>query len=88
MFTEVLENVNPDLSDSEYMDRQDAMDAPTPGFGGSEAGDVATPGADLGERDEEAEQNDVNGRANQAQTFGTGIRVSRRTHKILPRRRT
>lgn len=57
---DVLENVNPDLSDSEYIDREDTMDPTTPGgFGGSEAGDMPTPGADHGdgdgERDEGAE---------------------------------
>ncbi|KAI0688252.1 TAFII55 protein conserved region-domain-containing protein [Cytidiella melzeri] len=55
---DVLENVNPDLSDSEFIDRQDALDAATPGFGGSEAGDMPTPGADMGERDEDADEGD------------------------------
>lgn len=51
--TDVLENVNPDLSDSEFIDRAEALGAATPGFGGSEAGDMPTPGGDLGERDDD-----------------------------------
>lgn len=58
---DVLENVNPDLSDSEFIDRQDAHDALTPGFGGSEAGDMPTPGGDLGERDEEGDDAEEDG---------------------------
>lgn len=59
---DVLENVNPDLSDSEYIEREDAFDAPTPMPFGSEAGDAPTPlpyadGAD-GEADEEDEDDD------------------------------
>jgi transcription initiation factor TFIID subunit 7 len=34
------------------------MDPTTPGFGGSEAGDMPTPGAGLDERDEDAEDDD------------------------------
>ncbi|KAG6376494.1 TAFII55 protein conserved region-domain-containing protein [Boletus reticuloceps] len=51
---EVLENVNPDLSDSEFIEHPGPLEAPTPGHPGSEAGDVATPGADGA--DEEAEE--------------------------------
>ena len=40
--------MNPDLSDSEFIDRIEPMDPATPGFGGSEAGDMPTPGGDLG----------------------------------------
>lgn len=39
---DVLENVNPDLSDSEYIEH-DVYDAPTPAAFGSEAGDAPTP---------------------------------------------
>lgn len=67
LLADVLDNVNPDLSDSEYIDREEANDAPTPGFfGGSEAGDMPTPGADLGdgegdhdEGDEDEEEGDI-----------------------------
>ncbi|KAK7693462.1 hypothetical protein QCA50_003030 [Cerrena zonata] len=52
---DVLENVNPDLSDSEYAEKEEPLDAPTPGFGGSEMGEAMTPGADLGGDDEEGE---------------------------------
>ena len=41
---DVLENVNPDLSDSEFLEREDALDAPTPAL--SELGDGATPGGE------------------------------------------
>ncbi|KAI0086172.1 TAFII55 protein conserved region-domain-containing protein [Irpex rosettiformis] len=58
---DVLENVNPDLSDSEFIDRPDVFDAPTPGFGGSELGDMPTPGGDLGERDEDVDEGDEEG---------------------------
>ncbi|KDQ60996.1 hypothetical protein JAAARDRAFT_31995 [Jaapia argillacea MUCL 33604] len=42
---DVMENVNPDMSDSELADREDPFDAPTPAFG-SEAGEAPTPGPD------------------------------------------
>ncbi|KAI0345369.1 hypothetical protein BDW22DRAFT_1418609 [Trametopsis cervina] len=58
---DVLENVNPDLSDSEFIDRQDTLDAATPGFGGSEAGDMPTPGGDPGERDDDGDDGDEDG---------------------------
>ena len=58
---DVLENVNPDLSDSEFIDRPDALDAATPGFGGSEMGDMPTLGGDLGDRDEDGEEGDEDG---------------------------
>ncbi|KAG9318847.1 hypothetical protein JVU11DRAFT_951 [Chiua virens] len=51
---DVLDNVNPDLSDSEFIEREEPLEAPTPGPQGSEAGDIATPGADAA--DEEAEE--------------------------------
>jgi transcription initiation factor TFIID subunit 7 len=53
---EILENVNPDLSDSEFIERDEGLDAPTPGFLGSDAGDAPTPGGELGEGDEEEEE--------------------------------
>ncbi|PPQ89125.1 LOW QUALITY PROTEIN: hypothetical protein CVT25_006497 [Psilocybe cyanescens] len=46
----VLENVNPDLSDSELIEQEAPLDAPTPAV--SDLGDGQTPG-DLGEGDEE-----------------------------------
>ncbi|PCH38173.1 hypothetical protein WOLCODRAFT_66898 [Wolfiporia cocos MD-104 SS10] len=51
----VLENVNPDLSDSEFMEKDEHLDPNTPGFLGSDAGDTPTPGPDMGEGDEEGE---------------------------------
>jgi transcription initiation factor TFIID subunit 7 len=54
--SEVLENVNPDLSDSEYIDRDELpQDIGTPMPGDSEAGDAPTPAAHLleGEGDHE-----------------------------------
>jgi transcription initiation factor TFIID subunit 7 len=51
-----LENVNPDLSDSEFIERDELMDAPTPGVIGSEAGDAPTPGPDFGGDEGEAEE--------------------------------
>ncbi|KAF5391420.1 hypothetical protein D9757_001959 [Collybiopsis confluens] len=50
---EVLENVNPDLSDSEFMEREEPIDAPTPAI--SDLGDAATPGAILGDDGEDDE---------------------------------
>lgn len=54
----MLENVNPDLSDSEFIEREEPIDAPTP-FNESETGDAPTPGPDGGDGDgdegEEAE---------------------------------
>ncbi|KAF8911985.1 TAFII55 protein conserved region-domain-containing protein [Gymnopilus junonius] len=49
---EVLENVNPDLSDSELIEQDLPLDAPTPAV--SDLGEGQTPG-DLGEGDEEEE---------------------------------
>ncbi|KAH8107141.1 TAFII55 protein conserved region-domain-containing protein [Cristinia sonorae] len=62
---DVLENVNPELSDSEFIEREDHIDAPTPGFAGSEIGDAPTPrlGAegegDDGEEEEEGGEGDI-----------------------------
>jgi transcription initiation factor TFIID subunit 7 len=59
LFAEVLENVNPDLSDSEFMEQEVPLDAPTPAI--SDLGEAVTPGGDIGEEyndehDEEEEQ--------------------------------
>ncbi|EGN93258.1 hypothetical protein SERLA73DRAFT_64411 [Serpula lacrymans var. lacrymans S7.3] len=61
---EVLENVNPDLSDSEFVERDEPMDIPTPGILGSEVGDAPTPGPDnaddgADEGDEEEGEGDI-----------------------------
>ncbi len=48
----MLENVNPDLSDSEFVEREEPIDAPTPGMAESDIGDAPTPGAG-GEDDDE-----------------------------------
>ncbi|KIY43586.1 hypothetical protein FISHEDRAFT_68015 [Fistulina hepatica ATCC 64428] len=57
---EILDNVNPDLSDSEFIEREDEpMDASTPGV--SDLGEPMTPGADAedyGEAEEEGEEDD------------------------------
>lgn len=49
--TEILDNVNPDLSDSEFIEREEPLDAPTPAI--SDLGDPSTPGihGDEGEDD-------------------------------------
>jgi len=54
---DILENVNPDLSDSEFIERDEPVDAPTP-FVGSDAGDAPTPSGDLG--DPEGEEGSEN----------------------------
>ena len=56
---DVLENVNPDLSDSEFIEREEPLEAPTPGHLGSEAGDIATPGPDVA--DDDGEEGDGDG---------------------------
>ena len=60
---DILENVNPDLSDSELIEQDAPLDAPTPAV--SDLGDAPTPG-DLGDGDEdegsvenEAEEGDI-----------------------------
>lgn len=53
MDSEILENVNPDLSDSEFIERDEPLDAPTPAI--SDMGDAFTPGADHGDGDDEGE---------------------------------
>lgn len=52
-FLDILENVNPDLSDSELIDNEVPLDAPTP----ADLGEAQTPG-DLGEGDEDEESGD------------------------------
>jgi len=54
---EVLENVNPDMSDSELIE-QEAFNPVTPGPPGSEAGDGVTAGVDLGDAEDEGEGED------------------------------
>jgi transcription initiation factor TFIID subunit 7 len=54
---DILENVNPDLSDSEFIEPDEPVDAPTP-FLGSEGGDAPTPSGDLG--DPEGEERSEN----------------------------
>jgi transcription initiation factor TFIID subunit 7 len=56
-FVEILENVNPDLSDSEFIERDDPLDAPTPALD-SDAGDAPTPYGDLGEDGDDDEDED------------------------------
>ncbi|KAJ3906416.1 TAFII55 protein conserved region-domain-containing protein [Lentinula edodes] len=54
---EILENVNPDLSDSEFLEREEPIDAPTPAI--SDLGDPSTPSVipgDDGEDDEEGDE--------------------------------
>jgi len=52
---DILENVNPDLSDSEFIEQDQPLDAPTPAI--SDTADTQTPG-DLGEGDEEEDDNE------------------------------
>jgi transcription initiation factor TFIID subunit 7 len=54
--------VNPDLSDSEFIERDEPLDAPTPALG-SDMGDALTPGADLayGDADEDEDEDEVEG---------------------------
>ncbi|PSR75389.1 hypothetical protein PHLCEN_2v9147 [Hermanssonia centrifuga] len=58
---DVLENVNPDLSDSEFLDQEVTNDPQTPGYANSEVGDMPTPGAEADEHEgeEEAEEGDI-----------------------------
>lgn len=54
--TDVLDNVNPDLSDSEYIEQEAPLDAPTPAvsdMGETQQGDVGEP-----DEDEEPEENE------------------------------
>lgn len=55
-----MENVNPDLSDSEFIERDEQLDAPTPAVG-SDLGDAPTPGGDLGDGDEEGDEEEEEG---------------------------
>ncbi|THH17541.1 hypothetical protein EW146_g3294 [Bondarzewia mesenterica] len=59
---DVLENVNPDLSDSEFLEREEPLEAATPGGFLSEAGDMTTPAAgEGGEETEEEEEQEAEG---------------------------
>ncbi|KAG6833693.1 hypothetical protein H0H87_002890 [Tephrocybe sp. NHM501043] len=51
---EILENVNPDLSDSEFIEREEPIDAPTPAI--SDTGEPQTPGYDMGDEGDEREE--------------------------------
>ncbi|KAF8892460.1 TAFII55 protein conserved region-domain-containing protein [Infundibulicybe gibba] len=53
---EILENVNPDLSDSEFIERDEPLDAPTPAV--SDFGDPTTPGGDLGDGEDDGDGDD------------------------------
>ncbi|KAG5634620.1 hypothetical protein H0H81_001368 [Sphagnurus paluster] len=53
---EILENVNPDLSDSEFIEREEPLDAPTPAI--SDMGEPQTPGYDMGDDADEGEDED------------------------------
>jgi transcription initiation factor TFIID subunit 7 len=57
VYEEILENVNPDLSDSEFIEREDPIDAPTPAIG-SDVGDAATPGGNIGGSSDDDESSD------------------------------
>lgn len=65
MLPDVLDNVNPDLSDSEYLEREDdPLDPQTPGGLASELGDAPTPAAGALEKhsdDEEADDDEGDG---------------------------
>ncbi|KAH9854211.1 TAFII55 protein conserved region-domain-containing protein [Lenzites betulinus] len=50
---DVLENVNPDLSDSEFVDRENPLDPTTPGFAGSDGEGAPTPGGGHAEGDDD-----------------------------------
>ncbi|KAI0780959.1 TAFII55 protein conserved region-domain-containing protein [Trametes elegans] len=50
---DVLENVNPDLSDSEFVDREVDLEPTTPGFPGEDGEEGATPSAAHAEGDED-----------------------------------
>lgn len=44
--SDVFDNVNPDASDSEFLEMTHAVEPQTPGFAGSEVGDAPTPGGE------------------------------------------
>jgi transcription initiation factor TFIID subunit 7 len=50
---EILDNVNPDLSDSEFIERDEPLDAPTPAI--SDLGEFQTLGDDLGDMEDEGD---------------------------------
>lgn len=53
LFEEILENVNPDLSDSEFLEREEPLDAPTPAI--SDMGEPQTPRDELGDGEDEGD---------------------------------
>jgi transcription initiation factor TFIID subunit 7 len=60
-FIDVLDNVNPDLSDSEFIEQDDGLEGQTSG-GHSEPGDAGTPGGGDGdESDEDGEDGEADG---------------------------
>ncbi|KAI9508311.1 TAFII55 protein conserved region-domain-containing protein [Russula earlei] len=59
-FVELLENVNPDLSDSEFIEPDDALEAHTPGAN-SEPGDAGTPGGGGDGDDSDDEEGEADG---------------------------
>ena len=61
LLSAVLENVNPDLSDSEFIEREETMEPTTPGFLGSDAGDEMTPMGGQDDDDEGDEGEESNG---------------------------
>ena len=56
--SDVLENVNPDASDSEFLDTA-GNEPQTPGFAESEMGDAPTPGGAEDGEDEDGEEGDI-----------------------------
>ncbi|KAI0636992.1 TAFII55 protein conserved region-domain-containing protein [Trametes polyzona] len=69
---DVLENVNPDLSDSEFIEREDALDATTPGFAGSDGEGAATPSGAHAEGDEDGADESRGGAARDEEDEGEG----------------
>lgn len=57
--SEILDNVNPDLSDSEFIERDEPLDAPTPAI--SDLGEAQTPGDDLGDMEDEGDEDEDEG---------------------------
>ncbi|KAE9400762.1 hypothetical protein BT96DRAFT_919232 [Gymnopus androsaceus JB14] len=55
----ILENVNPDLSDSEFIEREEPIDAPTPAI--SDLGDPSTPGILGDEGEDEGDEDGEDG---------------------------
>jgi transcription initiation factor TFIID subunit 7 len=59
-FVEVLDNVNPDLSDSEFIELDDGLEAQTPGAH-SEPGDAGTPGGGADGDDSDDDEGEADG---------------------------